>query len=146
MYAISCSMRKSPIFYAKSLTGRTCRTIYVRSRYKKFQQINKIFSKKKILTLSFTFLYLPSLASCAVNRSSPHDPVVTGPRKGQAHQHPSVSKTRQKKKCSSPLRMALFVSCRYLLTQPTNTAPRSSGRSASWITPRISSRFFAQDL
>ena len=87
--------QKSRIFYAKPLIVHTSRTIYVHSRYKRVQQINKFFKKKKkkILTISFPFLYLPSLASCTVNRSSPHNPVVTGPIKCQAHQHPSVSKT-----------------------------------------------------
>ena len=62
-YAIRRFTRTSCIFYAKSLTGRTSRTIYVRSRYKRFQQINKIFSKKiKDSNPFFSFL-VPSITS-----------------------------------------------------------------------------------
>ena len=62
-YAISRFTRKSSIFYANSLIGRTSRTIYVRSRYKQFQQINKIFQKYiKDYNRFFSFL-VPSITS-----------------------------------------------------------------------------------
>ena len=88
-------MRKSRIFYAKLLTGRTSRTTYVRRLLQAISTNQQEFSEQiKILTLSFPFLYLSSLASWhAVNRARPHDSVVTGPRKRQASLHPSVLKT-----------------------------------------------------
>ena len=58
----------------------------------------QMFSKKYIYIYnnnkdSNPFLHLPSLTSCAVNRQSPYDPVVTHSRKGLAHLLLSVSKT-----------------------------------------------------
>ena len=75
MYALSCFTCKSRIFYAKSLTGRTSRTIYVRSCYKRFQQIDKIFQKiDKDSNPFFSFL-APSITSIMrseqVNSSQP---------------------------------------------------------------------------
>ena len=86
-YAISRLGAKVVYSTQSRLQGaQAVQPMYV-DRYKRLKQTNRI------LTLSFRSLYLPSLASCAVNRESPHDPVVTGQRKGQAHQNPLVSKT-----------------------------------------------------
>ena len=147
MYAISRFTRKSCILYAKSLTGRTSRTIYVRSSYKRFQQIDKIFQKiNKDSNPLFSFFATSITSIMRSEQVKSVQPSCGVLQKRSGTSAPISLEELMGKKCSRPLRTALFVSCRSFPTQATNTAPRSSGRSASWTTPRISSRFFKQDL